>query len=444
MACVSTKSSRARGIVDAIHAEREEVAELTLKLSALPDLSGYERPVAEAVLDWLRANDIDGSLQVISATSANVLATIGPAGDPVPALILSSHLDTEGALPQGSEVERRRLRGAWRDGDLLIGKGLVNDKTQLAAMLVALRALARCDPSLSRAVQFLGTAQECGAPVDPDLPARRDEGPHMGEGFGARWAIDRGVLGAFALIGEPTGFAICGAQAGYLRVRIVVPGFIPYTPFVERGDEAGATSNPFERAGLVIGRLVAWARAYEQRERVDFWGGTIAPKAQIQDVRRTTPLFTEQSDDCDVFVDIRTAPGSDDGALLRELAGLLADLPFACSLVPYDRKRGYVATGAEPVVEALERAHREVFGTPSPRPREPQVSMWHDTNAFNEVGIPAVSYGIAPQPETFTRERFRSARVDDVVRLAQVYALAALDLCGRSPNDRDAAPASDW
>jgi hypothetical protein len=54
--------------------------------------------------------------------------------------------------------------------------------------------------------------------------------------------------------------------------------------------------------------------------------------------------------------------------------------------------------------------------------------MWHDTNAFNEAGIPAVSYGIQPQPEPWTRERFRSARVDDLVRLAQVYALTALDL----------------
>jgi hypothetical protein len=55
--------------------------------------------------------------------------------------------------------------------------------------------------------------------------------------------------------------------------------------------------------------------------------------------------------------------------------------------------------------------------------------MWHDSNAFNEAGIPAVSYGIAPQPEAWTRERFRSARVADLVRLAQVYALTATELC---------------
>jgi hypothetical protein len=82
------------------------------------------------------------------------------------------------------------------------------------------------------------------------------------------------------------------------------------------------------------------------------------------------------------------------------------------------------------VTAALVRAHRVVFGEEPPTPRPPQVSMWHDTNAFNARGIPAISYGIATRPEPYTRERVRSANVDDLVRLAQVYALTALDLCG--------------
>lgn len=425
-------------LVEGIAVAREELAELTLALSALPDRSGYERPVAEAVERWLRDAGIDATLQPISDTSANVIGRVGPAGHPIPALIFSSHLDTEGAIPEGSDEVRRRLRGSWRDGDLLVGKGLVNDRTQVAAMLVALRALARRTPPLRRSVLFLGTAQECGAPLDPAGPTRREEGPHMAEGFGARWAIDRGAVARFALIGEPTGFAISGAQAGYLRVRITVPGFIPYTPFIERGDGPLDTPNPLERAAEVVARLTRWARAYELRERLDFWGGTVAPRAQVQDIRRIAPLFTQADDACDVFVDIRTAPGRDDLALLGELADVLADLPFACAIAPYDRKRGFVADGAERLVAAVERAHRRIFGGPSPRPRDPQVSMWHDTNAFNEVGIPAVSYGIAPQAESFTRERFRSARVEDLVRLAQVYALAGLDLAGDDAGgDRD-------
>jgi acetylornithine deacetylase/succinyl-diaminopimelate desuccinylase-like protein len=416
-------------IIETIARERDELAELAIGLSGLPDRSGFERPVAEAVQSWLTASGIPTELQPISGTSANVVGRLRGTDGPVPLLILSSHLDTEGATPSGDDAELRRLRGAWQDGDLLVGKGLVNDKTQLAAMLVALRALARCEPPLARGVDFLGTAQECGAPLDPSVPLRRDEGPQMSEGFGARWALDHGIAASYALVGEPTGFAICGAQAGYLRVRITVPGTIPYTPFIERGEDPLATPNPLERAAQVVTRLVDWAHGYERRERVQFPGGTVVPKAQIHDIRRAAPLFTQADDPVDVYLDIRTAPGRDDVALIEELGDVASGPGYRCTLTPYDRRRGFVARGAEPLTSALERAHRAVFGPPPPVPQPPQVSMWQDTNAFNEVGIPSVSYGIAPRPEPFTRERYRGAHVDDLLRLAQVYALAALDLC---------------
>jgi acetylornithine deacetylase/succinyl-diaminopimelate desuccinylase-like protein len=330
----------------------------------------------------------------------------------------------------GDDDDRRRLRGAWRDGDLLVGKGLVNDRTQLAAMLVAMRAVARLEPPLAAGVAFLGTAQECGAPVRPRASWDGDDGPHVGEGEGARWAVRHGLQGGYALVGEPTGFAISGAQAGYLRVRVTVPGLIPYTPFIVRGERPSASPNPFERAGPVIVRLTEWAHQYERRERLPFWGGTIAPKAQIQEIRPSAPLYTQDDDACDIYLDIRTAPGRDEASLLSELEAVLGGLGFDCGLRVYDRASGHIAAGAEPLVGALERAHRTVFGTPPAPPREAQVSMWHDSNAFNEAGIPSVSYGIAPRPEPWTRERTRSALVDDVVRLAQVYALAVLELCG--------------
>ena len=417
-----------RTLLEAVGATRDELVDLTLRLSELPDLSGFERPVAEAVADWFGGSGIPSRLEELSPTSANVHARLdGAEGDP--ALILSSHLDTEGELPLGDETERRNLRGAWRDGDLLVGKGLVNDRTQLAAMMVAMREVGRLRIPLRGDLAFFGAAQECGAPIDPAVPRGRDDGPHMHEGAGARWALDRGLRGSAALVGEPTGFAISGAQAGYLRVRVSVPGYVPYTPFIERGPGPLDTPNPFERAGPVLVRLVEWARAYEARERFPFRGGTVVPKAQVQEIRRVEPLFTQHGDTCDIYLDIRTAPGRADEAILGELASALDGLGFTCRLTPYDRATGYVATGADGLTGAVGRAHLLVFGEPPPVPREPQVSMWHDTNAFNERGIPAISYGILPQPEAYTRERFRAARIDDLVRLAQVYALTALEIC---------------
>ena len=429
MGVVPDTPSLADVVIEAVAGARDELVALTLHLSSLPDLSGSELPVAEAVADWFATNGIDASLQPLSPTSANVIARVGGGDDDsVPALMLSSHLDTEGAPPDGDDDERRHLRGAWRDGDLLVGKGLVNDRTQLAAMLVAMRALVAAGAPIDGGLLFLGTAQECSPPVSVPEFLGRDEAPHGAEGAGARWAMDHGIRARFALVGEPTGFAVSGAQAGYLRVRIAVPGYIPYTPFVQRGEGPLGTTNPLERAGVVITRLVAWAADYERREWFPFPGGTVVPKAQIQDIRRVWPLFTQTDDACDIHLDIRTAPGREDAAVVTQLEALLADLPFACEIVVYERQTGHVGIGAESVVAAVRGAHERLFGEPPGEPRPAQVSMWHDSNAFNAAGIPAVSYGIAPVPEAFTRERFRAARVDDLVRLAQVYALAALEV----------------
>jgi succinyl-diaminopimelate desuccinylase len=429
---VAAASVGPTAVLARLDSEAEELAALTLELSRLPDRSGFERSVAEAVAGWFGRAGIDATVDPISATSANVAASVGGSGEEIPALILSSHLDTEGADPVGAPELRERLRGAWRDGDVLIGKGVVNNKTQLAAMMVAMRAVAQSGPELRHRLSFLGTAQECGAPFDPSLVPRRDEAPHMGEGFGARVAVERGLAGGSALVGEPTGFGICGAQAGYVMVRVTVPGVVPYTPFVARG---GPLANPFERSAQVVTRLTEWASRYAERERFEFWGGTVAPKAQIQDIRRSAPLFTQLDDACDVFLDIRTAPGRDDASLLAELRDVLRDLPFESEITPIDRATGHVATGAEGLVAAVEAAHRAIFGRPPAPPPEAHVSMWHDSNAFNAGGIPAISYGIAPRPEPYTRERIRSATVADLARLAQVYALTALTLCTHDARD---------
>jgi acetylornithine deacetylase/succinyl-diaminopimelate desuccinylase-like protein len=310
-----------------------------------------------------------------------------------------------------------------------VGKGLVNNRAQVAAMMVAVRALHRV-AAPDGGVLFLGTAQETGAPVETLADPARDTGPHSSEGHGARRAIAAGIRGRQALIGEPTGFAISRAQAGYLRVRVEVPGFIPYTPFIERGDDPLATPNSIERAAHVVNRIVRWAKQYERRERFDFPGGTMIPRAQVQDIRRPGILFTEADDPCDVYVDIRTAPGRDDRALLDDLERSLEDLAFQCTLTVYDRARGHVAAGSDRLTAAVETAHRRVFGELPGTPRPAQVSMWHDSNAFNEAGIPAVSYGVAPRPEPYTRERIRATTADDLVRLATVYALTAFDVGG--------------
>ncbi len=56
------------------------------------------------------------------------------------------------------------------------------------------------------------------------------------------------------------------------------------------------------------------------------------------------------------------------------------------------------------------------------------MSMWRDSNAFNEGGIPAIGYG-PPTRETGAQ---RPIAIDDVVATAKIYAMTVFTICSIS------------
>jgi hypothetical protein len=53
--------------------------------------------------------------------------------------------------------------------------------------------------------------------------------------------------------------------------------------------------------------------------------------------------------------------------------------------------------------------------------------MWRDINSFNEVGIPAITYGPRSQ-----RHSYRKAiTIEAMVQAACVYARTMVDICGQ-------------
>jgi hypothetical protein len=53
--------------------------------------------------------------------------------------------------------------------------------------------------------------------------------------------------------------------------------------------------------------------------------------------------------------------------------------------------------------------------------------MWRDTNAFNELGIPAISYA----PRSRSHAAKKSFKIKDLTDAAIVYARIAMDLCNQ-------------
>lgn len=423
-----------------IEASRQEIVDLCLTLGNMPDYPGHERKVGDAVAEWLGEAGIPVRQQRLSEDSVNIIGTVSGTGDRAGggrSLILNAHMDTQGGVPGGGEEAEQRIRGAWVEEGLLYGRGLANDKAQLVAELFAARAIVNAGIKLKEDLLVTAVAQETSAPTDDPAALEKWSGigpatSQVREGHGARWLVEHGVIADYALVAEVSDFTATVAQAGYLRLRISVPGHILYTPGLDRGTGIKANPNPFERAAHVILALEDWARRYETGGREEFWGGAFLPKAQVYEVRGSGAAWTETQDYCHIYFDIRLAPNAKPTEILNDVRRQIEPLDLDCDIAGYDFRRGYIAENAETLLDALKEAHQAVAGEALDLAPPRMISMWRDANAFNEAGIPAIGYGPPTQAAMGAglAGTTRPIAIDDVLTTAKVIALTALKICG--------------
>jgi acetylornithine deacetylase/succinyl-diaminopimelate desuccinylase-like protein len=411
-------------ITKLITEQKKDLIDLCMQLGNTPSFHAQERKLGEAVLQWLERAGIEGELQFITDESVNAVATLRGTGDGT-SLIWNAHMDTGPELGPDATDDDRKLETAWIDGDMLFGKGMINDKAQLCAFMIALRAIKQSGIKLKGDLTLTAVAFETGA---PSIGAQQGIN-FPGEGFGTKWVVDRGVVADYALVGETSGFGVVQAECGAGWYKVRVKGREVYTPRYLRGNSVQENPNAFVKAVPVINAIEAWAIDYEKRETIKFAGGTIIPKAQIVEVHgggrvdRPSPF-------CDVFVDVRIAPGKNPNHVRKEIEAALKPLKLDCDVSLFQYSRGYIAKNAEPLIDAITRAHRYVFNADPPEPPSAETSMWRDLNVFNECGIPSVCYGPPRQREALSGAGNRAMKIDDLVQATKVYALTALELCG--------------
>jgi acetylornithine deacetylase/succinyl-diaminopimelate desuccinylase-like protein len=93
----------------------------------------------------------------------------------------------------------------------------------------------------------------------------------------------------------------------------------------------------------------------------------------------------------------------------------------------YLYRPGFETRGAERLIETIRRCHDQVFAAPPLIVADPVTSMWRDTNAFNELGIPAISYA----PRSTSHAARKAFRIKDLTDAAVAYARIAMDLCNQ-------------
>jgi succinyl-diaminopimelate desuccinylase len=308
-------------------------------------------------------------------------------------------------------------RAAWRhdpfgaevvDGRMY-GRGTADMKGGVAAMLFAARAIQLAGAPFAGRIRLL-------VPVD-------EEGLMLGvKALVARGHAD-GAAGA--IICEPEEREVCVAHKGSLRLRLLAYGRIAHGAMPEEGVNA--------LGGMV--RLLARVLELERQVQAETQPHPLLGKPYITPTVARAPLSGDASqinclpDGCDAFLDIRSLPGMRHAALIERIRDLMdavrAETPglrFDLEIVD-DRPSTEIAA-AHPLVMAVAAAHERVYGA---RPAFGGVPGSTDGVILaRDRGIPVVVYGpgdkrIPHQPDEFVD-------LGEVVRAAQVYVVAALDL----------------
>ena len=179
----------------------------------------------------------------------------------------------------------------------------------------------------------------------------------------------------------------------------------------------------------VIEAIEKWTVEYENKYTVDYPVGKMVPKVSIGAIRAGAPYKPSTTPkSCSIYVDVRVPPPLEFIQMERELKEIIGSVGLGGIVECFMARKGYEGKNVEPLVKAIQNAHVAVRGSQPPPVSTPETSMWRDINIFNEVGIPAVTFGMPRKSAPDVAERF--VEIKDIVDAAKMYALVAMEICG--------------
>ena len=406
---------------------RDECAELTKQLCDIPSPTGSEREIGEFVLGWYSRQGIKPIRQEIDPNRINAVGVIEGRGKGA-SVQINGHMDTSFS---GTEEDRMfcaelepvsELRGAIRDGKVF-GLGASNMKSGVAAFMVAGKALKQSGVELKGDCILAAVAGEISrTPIGP-----YQSGAYRGEGTGTRHLLTHGIQSDYAICADRSGHSIVWAQNGVAQIRIRTFGNPHAAWGVTREQEPPADHNAVLKMMQVVQAVDAWAADFEKRGAYQSAIGPIIPKVNIGAIEGGAPFRPNYFPGvCSLYVDVRTPPELRPVQVQRELKEVLSKTGLEYDMEMYASLMGYEAKGIESMIEVVKQAYKGVCGKEPPPANTFRASIWTDTNIYNEMGIPALKFGLGGGKYAIRSEQID---IEDIYIGAQVYALAAAEIC---------------
>ena len=392
--------------------DREELARLTRELVRIPSVyrpeeeDGNEQRVARFLADYLEREGFEVHVEEAAPGRPNVWA-LWEGGGPGKTLLFEAHTDvvTEGRAEDWGPPPF----GAERVGDRIYGRGACDTKGNLAAAIMAVRAIKECG------VPFPGRLVLCH-PVD-------EEGMMAGIKAFIRGGHAEGVDAA--VICEPEENQLCVKQKGALRVEVTVRGRMAHGAMPLSG------VNPVTRAARFVVAVEELEREEMERHREDpFLGRPSLTPTILMGPDFGEPQINVIPASAYVALDIRTVPGQSHEEIVRSLQGILArleseDPDFDASLEVIEERPWTETPMDEPMVRAMAAAYAELTGE---EPRYNGVPGATDGTFLNVwANVPIVTTGAGDREIPHHKDEWVS--VDELFTTCKLYAATAMYFC---------------
>jgi acetylornithine deacetylase len=401
--------------------DRERLVEWASRAIGTPSFTGSEQAMAELVAQTFADMGLQVQWQQVEDGRANVLGTRPGVGGG-PSLMFNGHMDTSYS---GREAWLAHVPGfqpsAFVEEGRLYGLGISNMKGALACYVEALRAL---DDTGVRLRGDVLVAAVCGE-IEKAQWADAQGGEFRGYAAGTRHLVTHGGVADMCILGEPTESKVVLGHFGSLWLRISTQGHFIHTAFSEGKRDLNSILRMREVLDAVLEWIPTWeddpANAYRGAKAIVNVGGIEGGFGWR--VSRT-PHRT------DLFLDVRVPPTKEMAAARGAVLELVRDLQAQFPDYGVEGEVYVTAPGAEiaedhPLVGALEDAHAEVFGSPPER----DVTRWvSDASALTRYGVPTVNYGTSSG--LLDTVKGENLEIDGLVKTAEVYARAAITICG--------------
>ena len=368
--------------------EEREVVELTRELVRIRSVNppGAEAAVVALLARRVEAWGLEDRLDSVAEGRPNLIVRVPGTGER-PALLLSGHTDT---VPPGEAPwDHDPFSGELVDGAIW-GRGTVDMKAGVAAMLAAMAALARRGRRPRGELRFVGT-------VDEEVSC-----------LGARHLLRTGGLDGvgWIVIGEPTNLDVVPAHRGAIWLELVAHGKTAH----------GSMPHLGVNAILHLAELLRWL--VERRFPYTPHPLLAPPTINVGTIAGGVKTNVVP-DRCVATVDLRTVPGQDHAAIVEEVRDLAAELVSTAPGLRIDVNVGNdmppLETPADhPLVQTTQAAVAEALGVSPPIRGAPYYT---DGGVWIGTGIPIVIFGpgddrLAHQPN----ERVEAIQVGQAVR----------------------------